>query len=109
MWVGRYEPRWHSQVIDLGNAVFGEGYFSEPWFRARQPDSIVFLAHDDDSAVFGFAHGRILPQNGLGEYLGPAVTDIPAEIARPMRPGTSASSTWSPWRRTIGGRVSASP
>jgi hypothetical protein len=80
MWIERYDPRWHSQVIALGNAVFGEGYFSEPWLRARQPDTIVFLAHDDDSAVFGFAHGRILPKNGLRDYLGPEVTDTPPEI-----------------------------
>lgn len=80
MWIERYEPRWHSQVIDLGNAVFGDGYFSEPWLRAQQLDSIMFVAHDDDTAVFGFAHGRVLPEGSLGEYLGPDVADIPAEI-----------------------------
>lgn len=80
MWIERYEPRWHSQVIDLGNAVFGEGYFSEPWFRAQKLDSIMFVAHDDDATVFGFAHGRVLPKDSLGVYLGPDVADIPAEI-----------------------------
>lgn len=79
MWIERYDPRWHSEVIQLANVVFGEGYFSEPWLQTRQPDSIMFIAYDD-TGVYGFAHGRILTKDGLAAYLGPDVTDFPADI-----------------------------
>jgi GNAT superfamily N-acetyltransferase len=80
MWIERYEPRWHTHVIELANTVFGEGYFSEPGLHARQPDSIMVVAHDGGSTLHGFAHGRILAKGSLGEYLGPEVTDIPESV-----------------------------
>jgi GNAT superfamily N-acetyltransferase len=80
MWIERYEPCWHSQVIELATVVFGEGYFSEPWLQTRQPDSMMFLAHDDIDGLYGFAHGRILPKDGLRPYLGPAVGDFPPDV-----------------------------
>lgn len=80
MWIERYQPRWHSQLIELGNEVFGEGYFSEPWVRLQQRDSLMFVAIDDDD-ILGFAHGEILPRQGLDAYLGSVIEEMPSDIA----------------------------
>ncbi len=80
MWIERYKPRWHSQVIHLAKTVFGEGYFTEPWLQTRQQDSVMYLACDEDVGLLGFAHGRILPKDGLRPYLGPEVGEFPPDI-----------------------------
>jgi GNAT superfamily N-acetyltransferase len=82
MWIGRYEPRWHRQVVALADSVFGKGHLSSPWEKLQQPDSLMFVAcGDGDDTVLGFAHGAILPEKSLRDYLGPAVGDFPKDIA----------------------------
>lgn len=92
MWIERYEPRWHRQVVQLANSVFGEGHFSNPWERLQQPDSLMFVACDDDDneKVLGFSHGAILPEKSLGKFLGPAVTDFPDDIVEADEAGNLA-------------------
>ncbi|MCG8545718.1 MAG: GNAT family N-acetyltransferase [Alphaproteobacteria bacterium] len=80
MWIERYEPRWHSHVIELANTVFGDGYFSEPWHQTQQADTFMFVAREDDPEVVGLALGRILPKQSLRAYLGPQVTEISPDI-----------------------------
>lgn len=80
MWIERYKPRWHSQVIQLAKTVFGEGYFTEPWLQTRQQASVMYVACGDEASLYGFAHGRILPKNALRAYLGPEVGDFPPDI-----------------------------
>lgn len=91
MWIGRYEPRWHRQVVQLANSVFGEGHFSNPWERLQQPDSLMFVALDDnDESILGFTHGAILPEKSLRQHLGPAVGDFPDDIAEADASGNLA-------------------
>lgn len=82
MWIARYEPRWHREVVQLANSVFGEGHLASPWEKLQQPDTLLFVAvDDDDETVLGYSHGAILAPNTLREYLGPAVGDFPKDIA----------------------------
>jgi GNAT superfamily N-acetyltransferase len=91
MWIGRYEPRWHRQVVQLAGKVFGEGHLSSPWEKLQQPDSLMFVAlDDDDDTVLGFAHGAILPKDTLRAFLGPAVGDFPEDIAQADAEGNLA-------------------
>jgi len=90
MWIERYKPRWHNEVIDLASAVFGEGYFTEPWLQTQQQDSVMYLACDEAAGLLGFAHGRILPKGGLRPYLGPDVGDFPPEVRDADAGGTLA-------------------
>jgi len=90
MWIGRYEPRWQRQVIELATTVFGVGHLSNPWERLQQPDTLLFVAGDDDDSVMGFAHGCILPQGTLAEFLGPNVGDFPEDVAKADAEGNLA-------------------
>ena len=91
MWIARYEPRWHSQVVKLATEVFGEGHLSSPWEKLQQPDSLMFVAcDDDDDSVLGFAHGSILPEKTLARFLGPGIEDIPEDIAEADAEGNLA-------------------
>lgn len=91
MWIGRYEPRWHRQVVRLASSVFGEGHLSSPWEKLQQPDSLMFVAlDDDDETVLGFAHGAILPKDTLRAFLGPAIGDFPEDIAEADAEGNLA-------------------
>lgn len=90
MWIERYEPRWHSHVIDLADTVLGEGYFSEPWHQTRQADSFMLLARDDAPDIVGFAYGWILPKNSLGAHLGPDVSDFTPDIVEADAAGSLA-------------------
>lgn len=80
MWIERYEPRWHSQLIELSNIVFGEGFFSDPWLQVRDRGALMYIAREDDDSILGFAHGMILPEKKLRDYLGWAADDFPADI-----------------------------
>jgi len=80
MWIERYEPRWHSQLVDLSRTVFGEGYFSNPWLQVQNRGALMYIAREDDSGILGFAHGMILPKNSLRDYLNADVTDFSRDI-----------------------------
>ena len=80
MWIERYEPRWHSQLLELSTTVFGEGYFSNPWLQVRDAGAFMYIAREDDNRILGFAHGMILQKKSLREYLGTDVADFPPDI-----------------------------
>lgn len=80
MWIERYEPRWHSQLIKLSNTVFGEGFFSNPWLQVQDSGSLMYIAREDGEDILGFAHGMVLPAGSLREYLRSDVTDFPEDI-----------------------------
>ena len=90
MWVERYEPRWHSQLIELSKMTFGEGYFSNPWLQVQNPGSLMYIAREGDEDIIGFTHGMLLEKGTLREYLGPGVTDYPPEILDADKKGNLA-------------------
>ena len=76
-----YSPRWQSDVVQLANDVFGEGYFVRPSEIAAEPGSIVLIGHENDEVLLGFAQGRLLPAEGLADHLERRVTAVPPDIA----------------------------
>jgi GNAT superfamily N-acetyltransferase len=80
MWIERYQPRWHSDVIRLANTVFGEGYFSRPWESATDPGPVMLVSYGDGPKLLGFVQGTVLPQGSLRQNLENRVSDIPADI-----------------------------
>ena len=85
--IDQYSPRWHSDVIRLSNEVFGEGYFVRPSEIAAEPGSVMLISQENNETLLGFAQGRILPQDGLQNYLEQRVADIPPDIADADRMG----------------------
>lgn len=79
--IDQYSPLWHSDAIRLANEVFGEGYFVRPSEIAAEPGSVLLVSQENNDTLLGFAQGRILPPDGLQNYLEQRVADIPPDIA----------------------------
>lgn len=82
-----YSPRWHSDVIRLADAVFGDGYFVRPSEIAAEPSSVIIIGQENDKTLLCFAQGRVLPQGGLRDHLEGLMADISPDIADADRKG----------------------
>ncbi len=82
MRIERYTPRWHDQVIELADRVFGEGYFRRPSALAQEPGSLILIATESDSELYGFAQGRHLPEGRLSAFLDDVDLEIPDDIQK---------------------------
>lgn len=83
-----YTAYWQRHVNRLATQVFGQGYFSRPSEIAAQPGTFMLVSHEDRESLLGFSQGRLLPQDGLQEYLEHRVSDVPRDIAEADRAGT---------------------
>jgi len=86
MRVEQYAPRWHGAVLALANEVLGEGYFVRPSEVAGAPGAALLLGQENETLVC-FAHGSVLPENGLRDHLEGQLPELPDEIAAADRDG----------------------
>ncbi len=80
MRIEEYSPQWQTKLSAMADTILGAGFFEKPSQIDRDSESCVFVAIDDDGEVAGFVRGRLLPKNGLQDFLEHKVDDIPEDL-----------------------------
>ena len=80
MWIETYTPKWQASVVELGDRVFGQGYFSRPSEVAAEARALILLSLEEDM-LCGFVQGRVLPKKELADFLKYRLDPLPDDIA----------------------------
>ena len=75
-----YTPDRLGDVAALADRVFGAGYFAGRKTIAGARDPFMSLCISDEGAIVGFARGRVLPPESLGDFLENRVEDVPEDL-----------------------------
>ena len=75
----KFTPHWQEPVREIADRVLGAGYFGKASEFARNPGTHLIICLDDDQ-LLGFAYGRLLPKQGLRDFLEHRVDFVPGEL-----------------------------
>ena len=78
--IEEYTPRAQSEVVALGNQVFGEGYFRATAAIGKESGSLLLLWRGSEGRLAGFIQGRRLPKDALSGFLDHRIADLPSDI-----------------------------
>ena len=82
-----YSPGWQQQVRALADDVLGTGYFVGTLAIAGEPETHAILCIEDRQ-LLGFAHARLLPKFGLGDFLERRIEIVPEDLKEADAAGT---------------------